>query len=126
MNSIKHLVIIPDGNRRYGKINNFNKKKVYDCGKEKLDNIIDYIYNNYKEVKYISVYGLSYDNLFNRTNDELNIIIELLSYCIDNFNKKYRIRFIVSDKTLLNKDLFVFSEYIIMGRFLPLNVIFEY
>jgi undecaprenyl diphosphate synthase len=108
MNQLNHITIIPDGNRRYSRKNKLPIKEGYQVGEQNLVEITEYISDNIKEVKYLTIMGFSYDNLLKRGQEEINTIMELLSYRIDNLknnDRKYRIRFSVSDEKLLDKDL---------------------
>jgi len=110
MNTLEHITIIPDGNRRFSKKNNLTKKDGYTHGERKLNEIVDYISDNFKEVKFVTVMGFSYDNLIKRDADENKIIMDLLLEYINNIvelsnERSYKLRFSVSDEKLLNNEL---------------------
>ena len=73
MNKISHLAIIMDGNKRCSKINDTNLKKTYDKGFDKLFEISDYCIK--ENIKYLTVFALSTENIKRQTS---NIIFELI------------------------------------------------
>ena len=60
-NSIKHLSIIMDGNKRWAENKNFPIKDAYSAGIENVLTISEKLIE--KEIKYLSVYALSTENL---------------------------------------------------------------
>jgi undecaprenyl diphosphate synthase len=83
MNKLESIGFILDGNRTFGKKNNLKYSDAYQKGADKVLNIINHIYNNYKEVKQIQLYALSKENIENRSKFELK---ELYNLFINNFN----------------------------------------
>ena len=67
-----HVGIIPDGMRRWSKENNISLMESYLTSLENIDNIISYFFSN--EVKILSIYSLSSDNL-QRDESEIDSII---------------------------------------------------
>jgi tritrans,polycis-undecaprenyl-diphosphate synthase [geranylgeranyl-diphosphate specific] len=101
---MKHIAIIPDGSRRYSKKNNISLTVGYLEGKNIIKNITDHISLNYKSCIYLTFYILSIDNIKNRSDEEKNILFEMLEkFCDEHINEDYyRIRFIVSDESLID------------------------
>jgi len=73
---LKHLVIIPDGNRRWA------KKKILDIemGHKKGADRFEKLYEKIAEMKipYFSFWGASYDNLTKRSKAEINNLLKLI------------------------------------------------
>lgn len=67
-----HVGIIPDGMRRWSKENNISLMESYLTSLNNIDSIISYFFSN--EVKILSIYSLSSDNL-QRDSDEVESII---------------------------------------------------
>ena len=90
-----HIGIIPDGNRRYSKDKNMPLKKVYEKSSRKLYTMIKTYFK--KGVKYITVYGLSMDNLKKRSEFDIKTVLEEISEKskkIKEFEKNIKIKFI--------------------------------
>lgn len=97
--NINHIAIIPDGNRRYARKNKLSQKGSYDLGNEKIKLCIDYCIE--KKINYMSIFLLSIDNIYGRSEEELDIIFSLAEKEIEfmlNSNKKYYARFIISEQ----------------------------
>lgn len=74
--NLEHIAFIMDGNRRYGKTLEFDKKRAYKLG---LDKMFDIIKLQIKyELKETSFFALSSDNYKKRTVSELKILFELV------------------------------------------------
>lgn len=71
---IVHLGIIIDGNRRYAKRNNLPYDEVYKLGAEKVYETIRFVFEK-TDIKELSIYALSKDNLL-RGRNEINSILE--------------------------------------------------
>jgi len=70
------IAIIPDGNRRFmEKHGILNLKKSYQSGIEKFHEFVEWC----KELgaKDVTVYALSLENIENRTNEEISILLDL-------------------------------------------------
>lgn len=107
-NNIKHLAIIPDGNRRYGRKNKLSQKESYEIGDEKLKMMIDFCEK--KNIKYLSLFLLGIDNLIGRCDEELEIIFSLSEREMDKMissHKTYYARFIISDEHKISKELLI-------------------
>ena len=98
-----------DGNNRWSKKNNISKKKAYERGANNLIKLSKYLFKNY-DVRYISAFALSTNNLKRSTN-KIKLLIKILSNFldqIDSFKKlDYKIElrgnFNFLDKPLINK-----------------------
>lgn len=77
-----HVGIIPDGMRRWSKENNISLVESYLTSLENIDNIISYFFSN--EVKILSIYSLSSDNL-QRDESEVDSIIYAETLYFDKF-----------------------------------------
>ena len=90
-----HVGIIPDGMRRWSKENNISLMESYLTSLENIDNIISYFFSN--EVKILSIYSLSSDNL-QRDESEVDSIIYAETLYFDKFLpeicKKWNSKFI--------------------------------
>jgi len=73
-NNFLHLGIIPDGSRRWAKINNINIETSYDITMKKLEEFIAIAIS--KKIKYVSIYLSSVDNIVKRTKKESDIFQE--------------------------------------------------
>jgi undecaprenyl pyrophosphate synthase len=81
-NKLNHIALIPDGNRRYAKERNFTPKEAYEIGAENVLYITKYLKEAH-QIPMVTVWLLSYENIINRTNDELKIYKELITKIID-------------------------------------------
>lgn len=125
MNNL-HLGIIPDGNRRYAKKFNISVDKSYFKGLEVMKNLIENIFmcnmNKY-DIKILTIFVCSKDNLIKRSEKEINLIKNMinkfLEYC--DKNKKninnYKIKFsvagninLLNDQIIINKLLKLINE----------------
>ena len=68
-----HLAIIPDGNRRWGRLNGVtSEEKLYDLGASRLRDILDYL--TVRNVPHFSFWGSSLSNLIGRSR----LVVETL------------------------------------------------
>ncbi len=103
---LKHIAIIMDGNRRWAKARNLDKKLGHKQGADTLKKIAKYA--NEIGLKYLTVYAFSTEN-WKREDDEVNALMLLFQTYLDDFAKKVdtkniRIKFI-GDITRLNDKL---------------------
>ena len=104
-----HIGIIPDGNRRFARKKGLSLLKAYEIGAEKVREVLSWC----REfgIKYVSIYTLSYENLKNRSEQELKIIFNLLEKKLKRVAKdeeihKNKVRVLISgDKTILPKNV---------------------
>lgn len=75
-NIINSVGFIADGNRRYARKKFYNLYKGYSKGADQVINTAIYIYNNYPEVKQVSYYLLSTENV-NRNKKEIDYLIKV-------------------------------------------------
>ena len=78
-NSLEHVGIIPDGNRRWAKLHPIVNQSVYRLTAQKVADLINIVPS--KGIPTISIYMLSKDNM-NRSEVELNAILEQIPYFI--------------------------------------------
>ena len=79
-NNINHVSFILDGNKRWAKKNNLNHKEGYEEGINKIFEVIKYCY--VKEIKYISLFLLSTENIDRKNN---NFFFKLAENSFNNF-----------------------------------------
>ena len=78
----KHIAIIMDGNRRWAKNNNVDKKVGHKKGAETLKRIAKYA--NKIGIKYMTVYAFSTEN-WKRTEEEVGALMLLLKKYLEDF-----------------------------------------
>ncbi|MEM3372768.1 MAG: polyprenyl diphosphate synthase [Candidatus Aenigmatarchaeota archaeon] len=71
----KHIALIPDGNRRWAKLNNYSYELGYRKGIENLINFVSWI-GEFK-IKYLTVWAFSTEN-WNRDNKEKELLFNIL------------------------------------------------
>ena len=100
MGGLKHLAIIPDGNRRWAKKHSLPPWEGHRRGLEKLKEVINWWLKT--DIKELSIYTLSYENFKNRSKIELKYLFKLIESQISTKNgyiaslieKGVRIRFV--------------------------------
>ncbi len=95
MNELKHLAIIPDGNRRWAKEQGFSSMKGHTAGYEKVKEISLSAFE--KGIEQISVWVFSTEN-WKRTEKEVTFLMELLHTALSkelDFYLKNNIKLIV-------------------------------
>ena len=81
----KHIVLFPDGNRRWAKENGFTSLEGHKKGYNNLLDFSSWCKN--RGVKVLTAFGFSTEN-WNRTEEEVNYLMKLLESClIDNLAK---------------------------------------
>lgn len=75
-NSLRHLGIIPDGNRRWASQNQLSNFDAYLRSFNNIIDIIEYSFKTYSELTEISIYLLSFDNL-NRSKKEIDDFLSI-------------------------------------------------
>ncbi len=110
MGKLKHLAIIPDGNRRWAKKRGLPEWRGHQKGKERAEEIAKAVFK--AGIPYFTFWALSEDNLVKRSKVELYFLFKLLSQAIkkwssDSFIKKekVRIRFFGKWEKLMPKTL---------------------
>ncbi len=74
---VKHVAVIPDGNRRWAKLHGVSYFEAYRRGVEKIREVVRYIATR-SLAEYITFYVLSVENLLRRSKEELSILFMLL------------------------------------------------
>lgn len=74
--NLKHLVIIPDGNRRWAKKKALDSKMGHEKGAERFEKLCEKIAE--MKIPYFSFWGASYDNLTKRSETEINNLLKLI------------------------------------------------
>lgn len=72
----RHIAIIPDGNRRYAKKHKLTLEQSYRTGVDKVKEFLRWCREF--NVKYVTVYALSIENILGRSQSELRIIFDLM------------------------------------------------
>lgn len=85
-NTLKHLGIIMDGNRRWAEANGYSTFKGHRSGSENVKKILRLCAN--KGVKVLTVYALSTENWLRRSKKELNGLMRILREFMINERKK--------------------------------------
>ncbi|MGC8694318.1 MAG: polyprenyl diphosphate synthase [Candidatus Micrarchaeia archaeon] len=93
----KHVAIIPDGNRRWARKQGFSLLNSYKIG---IDKFIEFAkWSSEFGIKTVTIWGLSNENLKNRTKEELNTLFKL--YINAAHNKKL-IKDLIDNKIRIN------------------------
>tara|TARA_Y100001970_G_C14247465_1_gene869349 strand:- start:1633 stop:2319 length:687 start_codon:yes stop_codon:yes gene_type:complete len=103
-NSIKHLSIILDGNKRWAKKNNKPILEAYNSGIDNVINISEVAIDN--NIEYLSVFALSTENLHRKSiNILFNSIGDKFSYFLNKIvqDKKIKIKIIGERNNLPSK-----------------------
>lgn len=85
LGNLKHIAIIMDGNRRWAKERNLDKKLGHKEGAKTLEKIVRYA--NKIGIEYITVYAFSTEN-WKRTEDEVSALMLLLRNYLNDFAKR--------------------------------------
>ena len=106
MNIPNHIVLFPDGNRRWAKQRGITSLEGHLAGKKKFDDFLHWCKN--KGVKTITVFGFSTEN-WNRPPEEVDYLMKLLEKYLGqglgNFNKEGVKVKIIGQKEKLPKSL---------------------
>jgi len=85
MNIPQHIVVFPDGNRRWARERGMNTLLGHKKGYENLLDFSDWCKN--KGVKVLTAFGFSTEN-WNRTEEEIDYLMKLLESCLlDNIER---------------------------------------
>jgi len=105
----QHIGLIPDGNRRYARKKGISLFEAYESGVNKVREFLRWCrsYN----IKYVSIYALSSENLKGRSESELNVIFSLMKKYLNEIKEdpeihenEVRIHF-AGERRSLPKDL---------------------
>lgn len=130
-NMPKHIAIIMDGNRRWAKEKNIERKLGHKAGADTLEKIA--MYANEIGIEYMTVYAFSTEN-WKRTEEEVGALMLLLKAYVDKFldksnEKNIRIR-VLGDIKRLDTKLRESIEKIVKksekNTGLTLNIAFNY
>ena len=111
MQSLRHLAVVMDGNRRWAKINGFLEKLGYSQGLKTIQRLIEVCVD--EKIPELSLFAFSTEN-WARAKDEIDFIFSLLEKTLDDklslfIENDIRIRVIgnlsMLDKRLLDKLL---------------------
>ena len=83
---IKHLAIIPDGNRRWSKKNNIPLEETYFYGCEKMFSLCALLFGAVETLDEISLFFVSLENLKTRPGNELDALFSAGDHFIDLFH----------------------------------------
>ncbi len=131
MDTIKHIAIIMDGNRRWAKENKLETSLGHKKGAEVLETVSKYC--NKIGLQYLTVYAFSTEN-WKRTKEEVGAIIKILELYLDRFLKNadlenIKLR-ILGDKSgvpeNIRKKMIKMEEKTKDNTGLQLNIAFNY
>lgn len=88
MNTLNHVGIIMDGNRRWARLHNKSVYEGHYHGVESLKKVIEHCCE--RGIGYLTVYTLSTENLKKRSGDELDNIFKLIKLFIKRYKKKLK------------------------------------
>ena len=106
---INHVMIIPDGDRRYAKKKGVTKIDAYKKAAKIVRNLVDWVLVR-NEISEFTLFGLSYSNIARRITEDLQPVLEVQSHTLTQFAEdylphKYGIKVIVSgEKHLLPRE----------------------
>ena len=130
LNSLNHIALILDGNKRWAKKNNKSNIVGYTKGFENIKNLVNYVI--LKKISNLTIFALSTEN-FNRTS--INIIYDII---YNNFSKTFnelvnnkgvKIKIFGSRENLPDKILKIFNNIessSFNNKNLNLNIAFNY
>jgi len=73
-----HVLVIPDGNRRYAIKNGLSLEEVYKIGASRITDMIRWVLDEYDTTQ-LTIHGLSYDNIAKRDIKELEPILNAIT-----------------------------------------------
>ena len=107
---LKHLLIIPDGNRRWAKNKKLETSKGHEFGAKTTQELFRHVVRNHSYIKYCSFWAMSRDNFIKRPKKEIKSLINLIRIEIQEFTndlliheKKVNVRFYGSYEKLFDK-----------------------
>jgi undecaprenyl diphosphate synthase len=85
MDKLKHIAIIPDGNRRWGKIHGISREEAYRIGIEKIGDVAKWCRD--EGIQILTMWGFSTEN-FQRDPDEIKKLFRLFSQNLEEAIKR--------------------------------------
>lgn len=86
MNELNHLAVVMDGNRRWAKAKGFLAKLGYSQGVKTMQKLMEVCVE--EGISNLSLFAFSTEN-WNRPQDEIEFIFELLDRCLDEALKEF-------------------------------------
>ncbi|EAI2977759.1 di-trans,poly-cis-decaprenylcistransferase [Campylobacter coli] len=86
MNKLNHLAVVMDGNRRWAKAKGFLAKLGYSQGVKTMQKLMEVCVE--EGISNLSLFAFSTEN-WNRPQDEIEFIFELLDRCLDEALKEF-------------------------------------
>lgn len=74
----RHIAVIPDGNRRFARSRGLDYETAYRMAADKVEEFLEWVHD-YKDIKVVTVYTLSTENLARRSPFELQVLYRLLA-----------------------------------------------
>jgi undecaprenyl diphosphate synthase len=93
-NKLNHLAIIMDGNGRWAEKKNLPRSEGHEKGLENIKNICELAIKS--EIKFLTLFSLSSENLF-RPKNEILFLIDLVDHALD-----FYLKFIVENQIIFN------------------------
>ncbi len=91
----KHVAIIPDGNRRWARLQGLDPLYGHEVGYEKIKEVLNWLWE--LGVKIVTIYGMSYENCIRRPEYEKKHLMNLLKRGLEEFGNddylsRYKVR----------------------------------
>ncbi len=83
--NLKHILLIPDGNRRWAKNKKMQASNGHKIGANTTRELFKYIVTSHPHIKYCSFWAMSKDNFIKRPKKEINFLIKLIDAEIQEF-----------------------------------------
>lgn len=78
----KHIAIIPDGNRRWAKQRGMPSSFGHHKGTKRMNEVVQWVLQDL-QIKYLTVFALSRDNVSSRSEEELRVLYDILAVEIE-------------------------------------------
>ncbi|KAA6225611.1 di-trans,poly-cis-decaprenylcistransferase [Campylobacter sp. LR291e] len=106
MNTLNHLAIVMDGNRRWAKAKGFLATVGYSQGVKTMQKLMEVCID--EKISNLTLFAFSTEN-WKRPKEEIQFIFELLNRCLEDALKEFKknnIKFhAIGDLTLIDKDI---------------------
>jgi tritrans,polycis-undecaprenyl-diphosphate synthase [geranylgeranyl-diphosphate specific] len=83
---MEHMMLIPDGDRRYAKKVNISNFEAYNKAAKVVRNLVEWILVD-SDVKEFTFFGLSYNNVIKRKDEDLEPILKVQTDALNDFAK---------------------------------------